>query len=390
MTSPVKGKPFLILSKQRLVFSPHSDLTVVRVHIQIKIIIYMEKKKMNKFIAVVMVLVMLLALCACGAAPAATDAPDSAPTTANTEAHDFRFSLSNSSESVHGQNILHWIDNIDAARGEGKTGISITLYPNNQLGSVDEMLEQIMMGENIILSTDPGALKNWAPELAILECPYFFENEQEPTLIFQTEWFQNQLKTLEEHGIKVLSGEMIYGSRHIMATDPIRNSADMVGLKIRVPGNDVSVSMIEAMGGTATPMSLSEVYAAIQQGVINGMENPFATHIDNNMWEVCDYLSLTGHQITTSWYVMSADVFNALPASEQEFLMATAADARDYFNSINTAANEAALQTLRDKGVTVVDDVDIAEFKEATASVYDKFGYSELRAEIYAQMDQFR
>lgn len=175
-----------------------------------------------------------------------------------------------------------------------------------------------------------------------------------------------------------------------MATAPIRTPDDMKGLKIRVPGNDLSVAMINAMGGTATPMSLSEVYASIQQGVIDGMENPFATHIDNNMWEVCDYLSLDGHQITTSWYVMSAEVFNSLSAADQEFLMSSAADAAEYFNSINSAANEAALQTLKDKGVTVVDDVDIAAFKEVTAPVYDEFGYADIRAEIYAQMDALR
>ena len=360
------------------------------------------KKLSARILALVMVLALAFAGCGESSAPVASSAPaqNAASAAASDPASDvsaasleqvtLRFALSNSADSVHGKNITKMIENIEAARANNETVLEVVLYPNGQLGSVDEMLEQIMMGEDIILSTDPGALKNWANELAILEAPYFFENEQEPALVFQTDWFKDQLKTLEENGIKVLSGEMIYGSRHIMATAPIRNPADMKGLKIRVPGNDLSVAMIEAMGGISTPMALSEVYASIQQGVINGMENPFATHIDNNMWEVCDYLSLDGHQITTSWYVMSADVFNKLASAEQDFLMKTAADAADYFNSINSEANEEALQTLKEKGVTVVDDVDIAAFKEATTSVYDKFGYSELRTKIYEQMDQFR
>ena len=70
--------------------------------------------------------------------------------------------------------------------------------------------------------------------------------------------------------------------------------------------------------------------------------------------------------------------------------MSSVADARDYFNSINGQANEESLQVLKDKGTTVVEDVDIAAFKEATAPVYDQFGYTELRAEIYKQMDAFR
>ena len=357
---------------------------------------------MKKLLSILLSAAMVLSLAACGGGGGTSANSNSngsgsggnASTPVNPpssgETINLRFSLSNSAESVHGKNIQRWCDNIAAAREKGETSIELTMFPNGQLGSVDEMLEQIMMGENIVLSTDPAALKNFAPELEILEAPYFFENEEEPKLVFRTQWFADQLATLEENGIKVLSGEMIYGSRHIMATAPIHGPQDMKGLKIRVPANDLSTAMIETMGGTATPMPLADVYAGIQQKTINGMENPFATHIDNNMWEVCDYLSLTSHQITTSWYVMSADVFNSLSQQDQEFLMSSVADARDYFNSINGQANEESLQVLKDKGTTVVEDVDIAAFKEATAPVYDQFGYTELRAEIYKQMDAFR
>lgn len=359
---------------------------------------------MKKLLTIMLSMAMVLSLAACGGtgAPASSgggsnsgggagSAGDvSAPVSSGGETVSLRFSLSNSADSVHGRNVQRLCDNIAAAHDKGETSLEMTMFPNGQLGSVDEMLEQIMMGENIVLATDAAALKSFAPDLGILEAPYFFENEEEPKLVFQTQWFADQLAILEENGIKVLSGEMIFGSRHIMATAPIRVPGDMKGLKIRVPTNDVSTAMINAMGGTATPLPLSEVYPGIQQKTIDGMENPFATHIDNNMWEVCDYLSLTGHQITTSWYVMSADVFNSLSQQDQDFLMSAAADARDYFNSINGEANEEALQTLKDKGTTVVEDVDIAAFKEATSSVYDQLGYAELRASIYEQMDAFR
>ena len=357
-----------------------------------------EGNQMKKLLSAMLSLAMIISMTACqgNTDGSGTQGGTSGSTSqgnnqgSETPVTNLRFSLSNSAESVHGVNILRWIDKIAEGHENGENNLTMELYPDSQLGSVDEMLEQIMMGEDIVLSTDPAALKNYAPELGILECPYFFETEEEPMLAFQTQWFADQLDILEENGIKVLSGEMVYGSRHIMATKAIRNPSDMEGLKIRVPANDLSTAMIEAMGGTANPMSLSEVYASIQQKIIDGMENPFATHIDNNMWEVCDYLSLTGHQITTSWYVMSADVFNSLSEQDQEFLMTSVAEAAEYFNSINGQANEEALQTLKDKGVTVVEDVDVDAFKEATTSVYDKFGYSELRATIYEQMDEFR
>jgi len=329
---------------------------------------------MKKIVSLVLALMMLLSL-----APASAEATKT-----------FRFSLSNSAESMHGQNITRMCETTDADRAAGKTGLEIEIYANGQLGSVDEILEQVLMGEDVMLSTDAAALKNFAPELGILEAPYFFENLEEPALVFGTEWFQEQLAILDEVGIKVLSAEMIYGARHIVCNTALRTPDDIKGLKIRVPANELSTSMIEAMGGTPTPMSLSEVYPAIQQKTIDGMENPFATHIDSKMDEVCSTLSMTGHQITTSWYVMSSAVFHSLPEAEQEYLMNLAKDAAAYFNSINGAENDRCKQLLADRGMTIVEDVDVPAFKAATASVYDKLGYTELRQEIYAQMDAFR
>lgn len=332
----------------------------------------------RKLVAIILSLVML-----CVAVGAMAEAAPEPSTT-------IRFAMSNSATTPHGMTVTKWGEDTEAARAAGETTLAIVLYPNGQLGSVSEMLEQIQMGETVAVSTDAGALKAFAPDLGILECPYMFESVEEASLVFKTQWFADQCDILYKAGIKVLSAEMIYGARHIMAKVPVRVPADLKGVKIRVPNNDLSISMMEAMGGVATPMSLSEVYSSIQQGVIDGMENPFATHIDNSMWEVCDYLSLTGHQITISWYVMSASVFDSLSEQDQNYLMTSAKTAADYFNSINGAANEEALQTLKDKGVTVVEDVDIAAFKEATASVYEKFNYTGVREEVYAQMDALR
>lgn len=240
---------------------------------------------MKKLLSILLSAAMVLSLAACGGGGGTSansgvgsgsgsggNASNPVNPPSSGETVSLRFSLSNSADSVHGRNIQRWCDNIAAAHEKGETSVELTMFPNGQLGSVDEMLEQIMMGENIVLSTDPAALKNFAPELGILEAPYFFENEEEPKLVFQTQWFADQLATLEENGIKVLSGEMIYGSRHIMATAPIHGPQDMKGLKIRVPANDLSAAMIETMGGTATPMPLADVYAGIQQKTINGIE----------------------------------------------------------------------------------------------------------------------
>lgn len=296
-----------------------------------------------------------------------------------------KFSMSNSADTPHGRTAIKWAEDVDKGRSEGKTTIQIVNYPNGQLGSVSEMFEQIGMGEPVILATDASALKSYVSDIGVLDAPYFFPNENAVEQVLETQWFKDQVEALHDEGIQVLVAKMIYGSRHIMSKGPIHNPSEMRGVKLRVPSNDLSISMIEAMGGIPTAMPLNETYAGIQQGIIDGMENPLATHVDNSMWEVCKYLSLTSHQITISFYVMSADVFDSLSEADQEFLLSTADAAGDYFNSINGQANEEALGRLTDNGVEVIQDVDIDAFKKATESVYEKFGWTEIREQVYQQ-----
>jgi len=293
--------------------------------------------------------------------------------------------MSNSVDTPHGKTAVKWIDDVDKARAEGKTTLKIVHYPNGQLGKVSEMFEQIGMGEPIILATDASALKGYVSDIGILDAPYFFPSEEAVPQVLETQWFKDQIEALHKKGIQVLVAKMVYGTREIMSKQAIRNPADMKGVKLRVPSNDLSISMIEAMGGIPTAMPLNETYAGIQQGVIDGMENPLATHVDNSMWEVCKYLSRTAHQVTVSFYVMSSQVFDSLSKQDQEFLLSSASDAGDYFNSINKKANEDALKKLTDNGVEVVDDVDLDAFKTATQSVYEKFGWTEIRKLVYEQ-----
>lgn len=303
-----------------------------------------------------------------------------------TETTTLKMAISASEKSIQGLTGNHWSELCKTGREGNATSLDIVLYPNNQLGKVSEVLEQLSMGENVIVATDASALKAYAPDIGILDGPYFFSGEEEVPKLFETEWFKQQCDELYNKGIKVVNATMLYGTREIMAKKPLRTPADLKGVKLRVPGNDLSTSIIEAMGGVPTALSLSDVYASIQQGVVDGMENPIATHVDSSMFEVCDYLSMTGHQVTITWYVMSASAYDALTDADKEFLMNSASEAAEYFNKTNGEMNEQGLQTLMEKGVTVVDDVDVEAFKKATSSVYEKFGWNTLREDIYKQM----
>ena len=262
----------------------------------------------------------------------------------------------------------------------------VQIYPNELLGSQKKAIELTQTGAIDFTLVGTPNLENFADVYEVFSMPSLFTSEEAyHAAMMDTDYMDKIYESTDEAGFRVLTWYDV-GSRSFYAKKKIETPADLKGLKIRVQESPASIKMANAFGAAASPMSFGEVYTAIQQGVIDGMENPIATHLDNSMWEVCNYLSLTGHQITISWYVMSADVFNSLSEQDQNYLMTSAKAGADFFNSINGEANDEALQAMRDKGVTIVDDVDIAAFKEATASVYEKFNYTDVRNEIYEQM----
>lgn len=131
---------------------------------------------------------------------------------------------------------------------------------------------------------------------------------------------------------------------------------------------------MNAMGATATPMPLTEMYPALQQGIIDGCENPFSTLYDRKTQEVCKFLSMTAHQKMLSLFFVSTEWFDRLHPEAQKALVEAANEAGDYFSEVlMPTANNAALDAFKKAGVTIIEDVDIKAFKQATLSVYSNW-----------------
>lgn len=250
----------------------------------------------------------------------------------------------------------------------------IEVYANAQLGSSDEVHSMIAMGENIASATDSAWFANMQPGFDIINGPFFTETEEELYKVAKTEWFAQQIEEIEKRGVKILAANWMDGSRHLMSTKPVRTPDDLKGMKVRVPNNKVAVDIMNAMGATATPMSLSEVYTSLQQGMIDGVENPFSTLYARKCHEVCGYLSLTGHQKMLSLFFVSTDWFNTLSEEAQNALIQVATEAGEVFsNELMPADNERALDAFKAAGVEIIEDVDIHAFREATLGVYENW-----------------
>ncbi len=251
--------------------------------------------------------------------------------------------------------------------------IQIKLFPSSQLGSKADVIEQILMGEAIIQETDGSFLCEYgAPEVSMLSMPYVFDTWDQAWELLETDWFANQKKLLAENGVHVVSANWMLGERQLITTKPVYQVSDLKGMKIRVPNNVMSVAEFECFGATSTPMAVGEVYTAIQQGTVDGQENPVGFLYGGAYYEVCDYLTLTGHVKMPIQWVMSEAVWNSMSAEQQKILVESGNEAGLFNNELCLGGEDETIQKFRDKGVTVIelDGAALQGFKDAILPLY--------------------
>ena len=197
--------------------------------------------------------------------------------------------------------VIHYWANLLKEKSKGE--IELVPYPSSQLGSKKDVTEQALMGVNVITITDVGFLQDYDADLGILFGPYLTDDPAKLFRIYEGAWYKAKEAILKKKGIHVVMTNYLYGVRHILAKKPINTPADMKGLKIRAPNQAMLIKTIEAMGATATPLPLGEVYPALTQGLVDGVENPIPVLYGGKFFEQAKYLSLVGHLTNTSMWV---------------------------------------------------------------------------------------
>ncbi|WP_324730617.1 C4-dicarboxylate TRAP transporter substrate-binding protein [Pseudomonas paeninsulae] len=260
----------------------------------------------------------------------------------------------------------------DLLKTQSHDEIELELYPSSRLGSKKDVTEQAMMGMNVITITDVGFLTDFDPDLGILFGPYLTDNQEQLFKIYQSDWFKQKDQALREKGIHIVMSNYLYGVRQILAKKPIRTPADLQGLKIRVPNNPMQVSAIQAMGATPTPMPLGEVYPALTQGVIDGVENPVSVLYGQKLHEQAKYLSMVNYLTNTSLFVGGEAFFSTLSAEQQKLIHDTAYQAGLHSQTITSEADQLMVEKMKQEGVEVIYP-DTVPFKQASAVVYTQY-----------------
>ena len=258
---------------------------------------------------------------------------------------------------------------------EEKTGgrITVSVFPNSQLGGNREMIEQLQMGTLQFCSPSCAFLGGFTDKTALFDLPYLFKSEEGAFKVFDSEVGQAILADLDGAGIKGLSWFGM-GWRNVTCNKEVHSPADMAGLKIRVMENQMHIDHFNALGCSAIPMSFSEVYTALQQGVIDAEENPYSQIETQRFYEVQKYLIETQHIYDPVPLIASKVWWESLDEEDQNILLECVAEATAYGRSLVSEIDGGIRQNFIDQNlITVVEltEEERAAFRAAAQPVYD-------------------
>lgn len=233
--------------------------------------------------------------------------------------------------------------------------IAVDVSPAGQLGGIKDGLEQAKVGAIQLAHGDEQTLDSFYKPMLILATPYLFANDEEAQAFLHSDFFMDvREKMAEESGLRLLAAAS-YGFRCFTNNvKPIKSAADMAGIRMRVPPSPMSLAMVEAMGGSPTPVPWEELYGAMQQGVVDGQENPVGVALDYSFYQVQKYMTLDNHQLGLNSLVMNEAFFQSLPP-ELRAVVVTGAEmaAGTEYGERNYQARVSAVGTLEEKGMEV-------------------------------------
>lgn len=260
----------------------------------------------------------------------------------------------------------------DAVEKATSGEIQVTLYPGGQLGGEVQILEGLKAGTIEAYIGTSGAMSNFVPELGIVDLPYLWRGYDHAFGILDG-WLGDELRTAAEASGFHILGFWPAGRRDVYGNVAIETPDDMRGVKIRTLQTPVYVAAFEAFGAVPTPMAWPETYGALQQGVIDASETALSAMIAASQDEVVKYISLTGHGLTIANFTVASEWFNGLTESQQKAIVEAEKTARKQAIELERKGFDAAIDTLKQEGKTILEPDAAAFQKIVVEKVYSQF-----------------
>jgi len=237
---------------------------------------------------------------------------------------------------------------------ESQGEITLEIFPNGQLGSERECIEQVQLGIIDITKTSTAPLEGFVPKMGVFSVPYVFRDSGHYWKVLNGEIGQE----VKSAGVKVkLYGLTFYdsGSRSFYTTKrPVHSPADLKGLKIRVQQSNTAMEMVKAMEGAPITMAWGELYTSLQQGVVDGAENNPPSFETSRHYEVCKYYSIDEHSRVPDIVLITADFWDKLSPEQQKIIQRTADESSVYQRKLWAKKTEESLGIVEQAGVEII------------------------------------
>jgi tripartite ATP-independent transporter DctP family solute receptor len=247
-------------------------------------------------------------------------------------------------------------------------------FYSGALGAERESIEGVQLGTLDLTMTSTGPVPNFVPEIAILDIPFLFRDYAHARGVLDGPIGQDLLKKFEAKGLVGLAwGEN--GFRHMTNNKrPVNAPDDLKGLKMRTMENPIHIQAYKQFGILPTPMAFTEVFTALQQGTVDGQENPLSVISAGKLGQVQKHVSLTGHVYSPALILMSKVRWDKLSAADKQAFLDSAKEAVKVNRARIDDDERRVVAELKGQGVTVVENVDKSKFQAALTPTFAEFG----------------
>ncbi|MEI7431169.1 MAG: TRAP transporter substrate-binding protein [Betaproteobacteria bacterium] len=260
----------------------------------------------------------------------------------------------------------------DTLNARSKGRILVKLYNEASMGNQTAILRSLKNGSLDLSVLSHGVVSGIVPEFNALGLPYLFPDPATAWRVLDGPVGQQLMQKSAAKGLVVLSFWDM-DIRHLSnSIRPILRPADLAGLRIRIPPDPLAAEIVTALGAKAQEINFSDLYKALQQGVVDGQDNPLINFKAARLYDVQKFISLTGHKYAIHTFLMSKVAWDVLPAGDREIVLAVAKETVRYQRELVRDAEVEANRDLLARGVKI-NKVDIKPFSDATVPIYDKW-----------------
>lgn len=255
--------------------------------------------------------------------------------------------------------------------------LTVQIYPSMQLGGEKESIEQAQVGALAMARVSVGPMGPVVDELNVFNMPFVFRSVEHMHKVVDGPIGQEMLDKITNNPRTGLVGLcwMDGGARNLYNSKrPVKDIADLKGLKIRTMGNPIFVDMVNSLGGNGVAMGYDQLISAMQTGIVDGAENNYPSYANGQHYRYAKYYSVTEHLILPEILVFSKKIWDTLSKDDQALVMKFAKEAQQEQRKLWAAMEKQALDQMKKEGIEVVTFSDKKPFQDAVKPVWDKYG----------------